>query len=93
MSSINCSYPGCPGTVSGKGLFCPIHIPQPGEINKYSVDRGAADIAYQREDWASRSVDMGPPMARSNLAAGAVGIIILLALLGGVAYWVFSRFF
>jgi hypothetical protein len=97
MSSINCSYPGCSGTVSGKGLFCPIHIPQPGEINKYSVET-ASELAYERvEDWAPRSAPASASRdtvaSRRTGAIAVVGIIALLALLGAAGYWLFSRFF
>ena len=34
---IQCAYvapPRCPNLVKGKGLYCPIHEPSPGDINK-----------------------------------------------------------
>jgi DNA-binding protein HU-beta len=34
---IQCAYvapPRCPNPVKGKGLYCPIHQPSPGDINK-----------------------------------------------------------
>ncbi len=86
MSSVNCSYPGCPRTVSGKGLFCATHFPEPGEINKYLVNEELLERGAYPQG-SSGAFD-----SRSSLGVGLVAVALLLGLIG-ILVWAIKRFF
>lgn len=89
--SVPCSSPGCPNTVSGKGLFCPIHFPTPGDIDKFSV------VTDRMSDYSSGSQLWTPELSVRAPSAGRpaplvlIAIVIALAVVFGVVGWIIMK--
>jgi hypothetical protein len=92
--------------VSGKGLFCPLHLQRPGDINKFSVPQDWGSQA--KETWSapaggpsysqpSYSDYAAPPtvtMAKRSPVPIVIAVAIALAVLAGVVAWlVVFKFF
>jgi hypothetical protein len=88
--SVPCSSPGCPNTVSGKGLFCPIHFPTPGDIDKFSV------VTDRMRDYGSQlwtpELSVGVPSAGRPAPLIWIAIVIAFAAVCGIVGWIIMKF-
>ena len=94
--SVPCSSPGCPNMVSGKGLFCPMHFPTPGDIDKFSV---VTDKMLDYTDQLGGSqlwsippeISMGGRVAKRPAPLIWIAIVIAFAAVCGFVGWIIMK--